>query len=459
MNIYQSLYRIQKSFYRRASYDIKKKNYYEILGIPRDASNNEIKKAFFEKSRELHPDGDLYINNNDNNSIDKNYWSFKSKTILFMELKDAYDVLKKSDTRAEYDSKLFDLESRDGYLMECTSRDRFMRKNISNLLYKGSPSIKNSIRDVGGHFLDPNELYEREERNKRYFIYGITIFMLTRRNVTWRFMRYLNYSSQKSFYEILGVSPSASKSEIKAKFYELSKKYHPDVINDKDSKENSLKFREISEAYETLKNDEKRSQYDRSRGYGNNQFWQAHDFSNYQNPNGGYYYHKQTFYYGPDKKFSQQRSSRYTQKDFEDIWRRFNKKMNSEEQKEYEKYQEFLRNTLWKEYHARRDEAWKKHREEYEKKNNPFFFFTGTFAKIAGIYIGIFFVITLFQVFFDRNFMGSRRIMKKNDNSGEQVINEDMYKPININNIPLNSGNIHDNTNVDQNTFPYGMPK
>ena len=65
---------------------------------------------------------------------------------------------------------------------------------------------------------------------------------------------------KKDFYEVLGVPRGASKDEIKKKFRELAKKYHPDL--NKDNKSAEGKFREVSEAYEVLEDDDKRKMYD-----------------------------------------------------------------------------------------------------------------------------------------------------------------------------------------------------
>jgi len=65
--------------------------------------------------------------------------------------------------------------------------------------------------------------------------------------------------SKRDYYEVLGVSKSASKEEIKKAYRKLSKQYHPDINKEADAAE---KFKEIKEAYEVLSDDQKRAQYD-----------------------------------------------------------------------------------------------------------------------------------------------------------------------------------------------------
>jgi molecular chaperone DnaJ len=66
--------------------------------------------------------------------------------------------------------------------------------------------------------------------------------------------------SPRDYYDILGVSRSASKDELKQAFRRLARQYHPDVNKATDSEE---RFKEINEAFAVLSDDEKRAAYDR----------------------------------------------------------------------------------------------------------------------------------------------------------------------------------------------------
>jgi len=66
-------------------------------------------------------------------------------------------------------------------------------------------------------------------------------------------------SGKRDYYEVLNVPRNASKEEIKRAYRELALKYHPDRNKSPDAEE---KFKEISEAYAVLSDDEKRMQYD-----------------------------------------------------------------------------------------------------------------------------------------------------------------------------------------------------
>src|SRR5689334_25115216 len=63
----------------------------------------------------------------------------------------------------------------------------------------------------------------------------------------------------RDYYETLGVARTASADDIKKAYRRLARKYHPDVSKEKDAE---AKFKEVQEAYEVLKDTEKRAAYD-----------------------------------------------------------------------------------------------------------------------------------------------------------------------------------------------------
>lgn len=64
----------------------------------------------------------------------------------------------------------------------------------------------------------------------------------------------------KDYYQILGVARDASNDEVKRAYRKLARKYHPDVSKEPDAE---ARFKEVGEAYEVLKDPEKRQAYDR----------------------------------------------------------------------------------------------------------------------------------------------------------------------------------------------------
>lgn len=63
----------------------------------------------------------------------------------------------------------------------------------------------------------------------------------------------------KDYYKVMGVARTASQDEIKRTYRKLARKYHPDVSKEANAEE---KFKEVQEAYEVLKDPEKRAAYD-----------------------------------------------------------------------------------------------------------------------------------------------------------------------------------------------------
>src|SRR5436190_23709274 len=91
--------------------------------------------------------------------------------------------------------------------------------------------------------------------------------------------------AKQDYYDLLGISRGASADEIKKAYRKLAMKYHPD--QNAGDKEAEKKFKEISEAYDVLKDEQKRAAYDRmghaafdgSMGSaGGGGFYQAGDF-------------------------------------------------------------------------------------------------------------------------------------------------------------------------------------
>ncbi len=76
-------------------------------------------------------------------------------------------------------------------------------------------------------------------------------------------------ANKRDYYEILGLSRGCTREDIKREYRKLARRYHPDVNNG--NPESEEKFKEISEAYAVLSNDEKRKQYDRF-GFSRNLF-------------------------------------------------------------------------------------------------------------------------------------------------------------------------------------------
>jgi len=66
-------------------------------------------------------------------------------------------------------------------------------------------------------------------------------------------------SLQRNYYEVLGLPPGATTDQIKKKYRELARKFHPDVAQDKTLSQ--LTFTQINQAYNILSNPERRAQY------------------------------------------------------------------------------------------------------------------------------------------------------------------------------------------------------
>ena len=86
--------------------------------------------------------------------------------------------------------------------------------------------------------------------------------------------------NKRDYYEILGIAKTATKDEIKKAYRKIAMQFHPD--RNPDNKEAEEKFKEATEAYEVLGDEEKRARYDR---YGFSGMREGQDFHGYSNVN------------------------------------------------------------------------------------------------------------------------------------------------------------------------------
>ena len=86
-------------------------------------------------------------------------------------------------------------------------------------------------------------------------------------------------ADKRDYYEVLGVDKTADEKTIKKAYRKLARQYHPDVCDEEGAEE---KFKEVSEAYAVLSDDEKRQRYDQF-GHAGMDGYTAEDF--YQNVN------------------------------------------------------------------------------------------------------------------------------------------------------------------------------
>ena len=86
--------------------------------------------------------------------------------------------------------------------------------------------------------------------------------------------------TEKDYYKVLEVDENASKEDIKKVYRQKAQEYHPD--RNKGSKDKEDKFKEISEAYSVLSDEDKRKEYDQMRKYGSH--FKGGGFEGFKNP-------------------------------------------------------------------------------------------------------------------------------------------------------------------------------
>jgi molecular chaperone DnaJ len=99
--------------------------------------------------------------------------------------------------------------------------------------------------------------------------------------------------AKKDYYEVLGVNKNSTEDEIKKAYRRLAQQYHPD--RNRNNKESEERFKDINEAYQVLRDPEKRAQYDAfGQGYQN---YGGYPPGTGPGPGPGYYY---SYAAGPD---------------------------------------------------------------------------------------------------------------------------------------------------------------
>lgn len=140
------------------------KNYYQLLDLPKNATQTEIKKAFRVHAIKYHPDkqgGDKF---------------FEEK---FKEIKEAYDVLSQPELRKTYDKKLFGFATYKGMTEQTASGNS--TKRASNFYKKKEENYKTKEEKRETPPETPEQKEQRkvvEKRTKDIFIGIGTVFMV-----------------------------------------------------------------------------------------------------------------------------------------------------------------------------------------------------------------------------------------------------------------------------------------
>lgn len=92
----------------------------------------------------------------------------------------------------------------------------------------------------------------------------------------------------KDYYQILGVAADAETSDIKSAYRKLARKFHPDLNPEEDAEAN---FKEVAEAWEVLKDKDRRAEYDELRRYGGRRQQEFEPPPGWQSTTGGERHH------------------------------------------------------------------------------------------------------------------------------------------------------------------------
>lgn len=85
-------------------------------------------------------------------------------------------------------------------------------------------------------------------------------------------------SDTQTFYEVLGLAEDVALPDIKTAYRQMARRYHPDVCPPEELEENTKRFIEVQEAYETLSDSRRRAMYDAQiLNFGSRKLWNLND--------------------------------------------------------------------------------------------------------------------------------------------------------------------------------------
>ncbi|CCF55600.1 hypothetical protein KAFR_0A01620 [Kazachstania africana CBS 2517] len=153
---------------------------------------------------------------------------------------------------------------------------KFIKEN--NLFHSTNPSIKAQVREVEKRLQEEDKLRREQQQHNQH--------QQQQRQQRWRYQQQNSRQQQqqappsnsnmfnKDYYKILGISKEATSKDIRKAYLQLTKRYHPDKqghLSESEQKKNHEKMSEINEAYETLSDEAKKSEYDSVRSGKSNQ--------------------------------------------------------------------------------------------------------------------------------------------------------------------------------------------
>ena len=135
---------------------------YQLLGVPVDATKQEITKAFHKKAREFHPD--RHFGKSDN--------EIEQLSLKFSEIHYAYETLSDPTTRAQY-NKFGDLSSKDSFTLKDITKYEF--NTLFDFLFDEDPKKLKKCEDidVDEAFYEANGIYTLTFDNRIAFIFII----------------------------------------------------------------------------------------------------------------------------------------------------------------------------------------------------------------------------------------------------------------------------------------------